>query len=120
MSIAFLAVLIGVLVDFLKTGAKNRRSRWRQRYETKLKTETERRTGKHRALVEEIAELQKMESREKKWERNFALATSSASLVVFWLIGGAVFMAIEGMTFGSAMYFSKRFGLVFLYQGKGN
>ncbi|KAM0750985.1 voltage-gated potassium channel [Meredithblackwellia eburnea MCA 4105] len=132
-SIALLAAQIGVLVDFLNTAAENRRSRWRVRYERKVKEgdtlahsrhpevrpgrmkEVEEGERKHLALAEEIAALQKME---KLWERHemvFALTTSSLSLLVFWLIGGAAFMAIEGFAFGSSMYFCYVFFLTIGY-----
>lgn len=51
LSIALLAVQVGVLVDFIATGAENRRSRWRERYEAKFQTATEKTRGHNRALV---------------------------------------------------------------------
>ncbi|KAL8291716.1 hypothetical protein RQP46_001974 [Phenoliferia psychrophenolica] len=105
LSIALLAAQIGVLVDFASTGAQNRRDRWRARYEDAFLSPTERREGRHLALAEEMAALQKIQSKEEHWERMFTLVSSTLSLVVFWLIGGAAFMAIEGMAFGTSMYF---------------
>lgn len=86
LSIALLAAQVGVLVDFSSTGAKNRRSRWRARYEVAFKTATERVEGDHLALVEEMSQLQKIEAKEEKWERIFTLVTSTISLVIFWLV----------------------------------
>ena len=92
----------------MSTGAENRRARWRERHEETFRSGTERNVGKHVALVEEVAELQRIEAKEDQWERMFTLVTSSVSLAIFWVIGGAVFMAIEGYAFGSSMYFCER------------
>lgn len=117
-AIALLAVQVGVIINFIGDRAESRKARWRakfeQRYQHKIEESEQRQNstenggpqnGQPIALVQEIARLQEMQKKEEMASRMFDLATSIASLIVFWMVGAVIFMSTEGWEFGSSIYF---------------
>lgn len=135
-AIALLAVQVGVIVDFIGQRAEKRKARWRATFEARYQRRAEEEEAKSEKehdgdqpngdpsgiignggaggeaapipLVEEIGKLQEMARKEETASRMFDLFTSICSLVVFWMVGAAIFTATEGWEFGSSVYFCAR------------
>ncbi|KAM0746778.1 voltage-gated potassium channel [Meredithblackwellia eburnea MCA 4105] len=136
LSIALLAILVGIFVDFLGKAAEVRRKDWRRRYERDV---WEKRFvgggggGRGRGmkggkrvneagvverpkfLKEEIEMLHLLEDKEDFLERVYQMCMSAFMLAVFWVVGAAVFHVLEDMTFGTALYFCYVFFLTIGY-----
>jgi potassium channel subfamily K len=63
------------------------------------------------SLADEIKLINKIASRDELLSECYDLAWSFSSLLVFWLVGAAVFSSIEGWTFWNAWYFEIVFSL---------
>lgn len=110
-SIALLAVQVGVIIDFIGQRAAKRKSKWRAKFEANFQDRADEKADAEGngvpkvSLVEEIDRLQVMAEREEWISMLFDLATSIFSLVVFWVVGAAIFSTTEEWAYGSALYF---------------
>ncbi|KAK4698255.1 hypothetical protein P7C70_g8028, partial [Phenoliferia sp. Uapishka_3] len=132
-SIALLAVLVGVFVDFLSRGTEVRKRAWRKKYEeTVFAKRVDMHTGY--GLAEEIRRMKDLEAREDFLERmvsylqtqipiiaelflvsQFQLASSTIFLAIFWVVGAVIFTTLENFSVGTSLYFCYVFFLTIGY-----
>lgn len=117
LAISLLAVMLGQLVGFISARAAKRRNEYRELYEAEFeeRRSSEKDDAKRMSLVMELAELQKLEKRHERFNQLVDMAFSTIALIIFWLIGAAVYYRLEGFAFGTSLYFCYVFFLTIGY-----
>lgn len=100
-----------MIVNYFSDRAQKRRIKWRAKYETAIRSEAVHRNPLA-SLQEEIDLIDAIARREELATQLADLAWSLGSLGVFWVVGGAIFHAIEGWSFWTALYFEVEFWCV--------
>ncbi|RXK36226.1 hypothetical protein M231_06496 [Tremella mesenterica] len=90
---------IALIIGFISQRANERRDRWKKRYETAMHQEANSKRP-HAGLLEEMALIHRINSREEMMSQVYDLFWSAVSLVVFWVSGAAIFSSIEGWPYG--------------------
>ncbi|GFZ48406.1 hypothetical protein JCM24511_06154 [Saitozyma sp. JCM 24511] len=94
---------IVIIFGFIRSRAEQRRDKWRQRYEAAMHAEANK-LGPRATLLQELALIHQINKREEMMSQLHDLIWSALALVVFWLSGAAMFQAIEGWSYGNAVY----------------
>ncbi|ADV20024.1 potassium channel protein [Cryptococcus gattii E566] len=94
---------IALIISFISQRAEERRKKWRLRFERAIHREANSMRPKA-GLMEEMALVYKINSREELMTQLYDLIWSAISLIVFWLLGATAFSQIEGWSYGNAMY----------------
>ncbi|RSH80075.1 hypothetical protein EHS25_007344 [Saitozyma podzolica] len=103
LTISQLANEVLIIFGFIQDRAEQRRNEWRKRYEAAMHAEAN--TVRPRAtLIQEMALIQAINKREEMMSQLYDLIWSALALIVFWVSGAAIFQAIEGWSYGNAVY----------------
>ncbi|KIR39174.1 potassium channel protein [Cryptococcus deuterogattii 99/473] len=94
---------IALIISFISQRAEERRKKWRLRFERAIHRQANSMRPKA-GLMEEMALVYKINSREELMTQLYDLVWSAISLIVFWVLGAAAFSQIEGWSYGNAMY----------------
>ncbi|KAE8540951.1 hypothetical protein D1P53_002304 [Cryptococcus gattii VGV] len=94
---------VALIISFISRRAEERRKKWRLRYERAIHQEANSMRPKA-GLMEEMALVYRINSREELIIQLYDLIWSAISLIVFWVLGAAAFSQIEGWSYGNAMY----------------
>ncbi|KAL0254181.1 hypothetical protein I308_101561 [Cryptococcus tetragattii IND107] len=94
---------VALIINLISRRAEERRKKWRLRYERAIHQEANSMRPKA-GLMEEMALVYRINSREELIIQLYDLIWSAISLIVFWVLGAAAFSQIEGWSYGNAMY----------------
>ncbi|CAD6573140.1 MAG: hypothetical protein TREMPRED_000733 [Tremellales sp. Tagirdzhanova-0007] len=94
---------IALIIAFISDRAEARRDLWRKKYEQAMHREAQK-IRPRATLLEEMALIHQINTREEIISQMYDLVWSVASLVTFWVIGAGVFSSVEGWTYGDGIY----------------
>lgn len=100
-----LASQVSMIVQYFGQHAKERRQQWRQLYEDQRQQDYSEDSELHKELIDEIEFLRRLVKQEESLSRLTDLALSLGGFIAFWVLGAIVYHAIEGWSWGNAMYF---------------
>jgi potassium channel subfamily K len=109
-TISQLANEVSIIVRYFSQRSQSRKNLWRARVDRTTKLRAQHPSPDY-SLADEIKLINKIASRDELLSECYDLAWSFSSLLVFWLVGAAVFSSIEGWTFWNAWYFEIVFSL---------
>ncbi|KAF8511619.1 voltage-gated potassium channel [Hysterangium stoloniferum] len=105
LGIAQLGNIVTMLVRFFASRVEATRAESRAQFEEKRKEELEGRVGLTPDLFQEIQFLERMGEQQLSRIRLRQVITSLAGLIVFWVVGAAIFSHLEGTAYGTGLYF---------------
>jgi potassium channel subfamily K len=94
-----------MIVRFFSDNASARRLKWRELYEHKREQEFKEDLNLDDELVEEMEFLKRLVDQEERISRFYDLGLSLFGFISFWMLGAVVYRAIEGWSFGDAVYY---------------
>jgi len=108
LTISQLANEVSIIIAFFSNRAEARRAKWRNKYETAIKEEAMRQNP-HGFLQDEIDLIDQIARREELVTQLWDLTWSLTSLTIFWVVGAAIFQALEPWSFWESLYFEIEF-----------
>ncbi|EIN05813.1 voltage-gated potassium channel [Punctularia strigosozonata HHB-11173 SS5] len=110
LGIASLASIIEMLIRFFASRSEQRKAKLRAHFEA-LRERRLAQEGAGDDLAREVAFLERLHHLQDTADQATEVALSFGGFVVFWLVGGAIFWAIEGWPYGTSLYFCYLFFL---------
>jgi potassium channel subfamily K, other eukaryote len=121
LTIAGLANQVAIIVNFLSSRGQERQLAWQALYEERMEEEAAmndddvdsalRRTTD---LEKEMRFLHQLAREQEILSMMYGLAWSLTGFIVFWIVGAAIFYALEGWSYGSSICMSPKTFLAFL------
>ncbi|KAF8511620.1 voltage-gated potassium channel [Hysterangium stoloniferum] len=105
LGIAQLGNIVTMLVRFFDSRAEATRVESRAKFEEKRKEEAEGKVGLAPDLFQEIQFLELLGEQQESRIRLRQVTTSLAGLIVFWIVGTAIFSHLEEYAYGTGLYF---------------
>lgn len=97
MGIALLGSIVQMLVAFFSSRSADRKARSRAKFERQRQIEEDKRQNPA-DLAREIEFLHQMNERQDFWDQLTEFAVSCFGFFAFWVVGAAIFMALEVRT----------------------